>query len=292
MVRPPDDVLAMATSDNIRVPPEKPYEWDDGSGDIELIMANAPIIAMAWVHEGTDPPQADPRALSNAKTAAEADDASEDILEAYEQERVKYDVATKMAEYSNWYIILVACTQVRELSDSNLQNFSQMCGAKPLPARVKSFLLYWASTQDLLIDSEAARVRFISNKFFEYHTTGSSTPTLCEEAISEATGLGMFDDAEILVVQIAREAIHDLDAARTIPSRTLVKVRAVHDAAGTLPDIWYMGQKAVDRFSGKKYSAMVKMLKAIFVKQTNTEDLDERDLDTLTADLTSLINTF
>lgn len=275
MVRSIAGILALADSSKFKVPPSVPYEWRGGAHNIEMIKPNVPIIGMAYVHEGDVPEEVDPGVLEDARVAAEDEAATEKEVQAYTQMMVQDQVHANFEQFSNWYLILVACTQVRELTDSNLQNFSRMCGSAPIPARVKPFLTYWASQQENLAESEEVRERFEDNKFFEYHTTGSSTPALCIQAIDESGDLGLFNDLEIEKIHSADDERFDLEAARLIPSITLVKVSAVLEAAGTLPEVWYMGAKAREKFSGKKYSALVKFIKEIFKRQMSTESIEE-----------------
>jgi hypothetical protein len=110
--------------------------------------------------------------------------------------------------------------------------------------------------------------------------------------MEEAGSLDLFSPSEVVAVRDAYVAAHDISVARYIPSITLIKTRAVLEAAGTLPDIWYMGDKAISRFSGKKYSALVKLVRAVFKKQTLVDGIDEDDLKTLTSKLSSLVQSF
>jgi hypothetical protein len=285
-------IVAMEDSGAFIVPPVEPYRWNSGVHDIEKTLVNAPLIAMAWVHEGGTPPAVEVDDLPMLREAAEAENSDAAAIEDWDAAQCDYAVQSNFVQYTNWYLILVACYQVRELKDSNIQNFCRMCTARSLPSKTGSFLAYWASRQARLVESDDVRNRFEANKFFEYHTTGSSTPKLCAEAMSEVLGLGIFTDSESRDVEEAMDSEYELELARKIDTDTLVKVSAVHEAAGTLPDTWYMGTKAVARFSGKKYSAMVKYLKAIFKLQTKTDGLDDMDLDTLVTNLKTLLDTF
>lgn len=226
-----------------------------------------------------------------ARNAAAEDGAGDDAIAAWARVQVCRDVTANFATYSNWYLVLVACHQVRELTSANIDNFCKMCRAKALPGRTLSYLKYWAGKQQMLVENPTVRARFEDNLFFEYHTSGSSTPQLCGDALAEAEGLGVFTQREEAAIRQARRAPHNLTLARNIPALALVKTSAVLKASGTLPEIWYMGSKAVDRFSGKKYSAMVKYMSSIFSKQTNAEDLNEKSLETLVADFTALLKT-
>jgi hypothetical protein len=247
---------------------------------------------MTYVHEGATPENVPPEDTVALKEAAEDEAATPDVIESYTKAKVMNRIFESFSSYANWYLILVACTQVRELTDRNLQNFSQMCGAPPLPARVKSFLKFWAANQTMLSQNDRVRDLFSDNLFFEYHTTGSSTPNLCLTAMAEVNGFELFSPEEVGVVNKAFEENHDIEEARKIPSVTLVKTSAVLEAAGTLPDIWYMGQKARDKFSGKKYSALVKFLKEIFRRQTAVSDLGDADNETLATNFEALVNSF
>jgi hypothetical protein len=274
------------------VPPDRPYSWENGKHDIELIKPNVPIIAMTLVHEGAQPKPVDQARLAELKEATQKENPSEDEITTHQEMQVRDSVYRNFSSYVNWYLVLVACTQVRELSDSNLQNYTRMCGAPPLPVKVKSFLTYWAASQAPLAENESVRKRFVENKFYEYHTTGSSTPALCKQAIEEAGNLDIFGHSEVAFVQDAYASSHDISMARFIPDITLIKTRAVLEAAGTLPDIWYMGDKAISKFSGKKYSALVKLVRAVFKKQTMLDGIDEDDLSVLASKLTSLVQSF
>jgi hypothetical protein len=276
----------------ISVPPSVPYRWNNGAHDIDETVANAPLIAMAWVHEGGTPPIISDDDYEAAQTGASGDSPTDAQNAAWEAARSKATVIANYKQYANWYLILVACQQVRDLTDANIQNFCKMCSSRPLPSKTSSFLSFWGSQQSALVEETTLRERFEKNKFFEYHTTGSSTPKLCFEALNETSGLDLFTSDEEDEIEEALENEHDLEAAREIDAITLVKVRAIHEASGTLPDTWYMGSKAVARFSGKKYSALVKYLQAIFKRQTNTDGIDDMDLDTLAKNLKLLLETF
>jgi hypothetical protein len=55
---------------------------------------------------------------------------------------------------------------------------------------------------------------------------------------------------------------------------TLVEARAVLEARGLLPEIWYMSQETKYSFSAIKYVVFVSHHKAIFKIQTKVDDLD------------------
>jgi ribosomal protein L12E/L44/L45/RPP1/RPP2 len=264
----------------------------NGVPHIEKSRPNIPLLALAYAHEGCKPPKVPEEDFSDAKDAAEAENPSDEDVAKWTTLSVDQAVYENFATYVNWYLLLVACQQVRALDDSNLTQFCKMTGAPPLPSRVQLYLRYFAATQLELSDVTDIIEKFSDNKFFEYHTTASSTPNLCLEALAEAPNMSLFTFTEEVAIKEASIAENDLEAARRIHPVTLVKVHAIHEAAGTLPPKWYMGEKAVARFSGKKYSAMVKFLKAIFTKQSNTEELGDRDMDTLVSDLALLVDTF
>jgi len=276
-----DIIDLIGTDSSLLIPPTVPYRWDNGAHDIELTPLNAPLVAMAWVHEGGTPPGVKEEEFDKIRLQAEGDNASDADYAAWESAQCMRLVHDNWGQYSNWYLILVACYQVRELNDANLLNFSRMFSSRPLPPRTVSFLAYWASQQVKLVEDHSLRNKFVSNKFFERHTTASSTPRLCVEALDKATGLGVFAQSEETKIRKAFKNKHDLKLAQNLSTITLVKVSAVHEAAGTLPDVWYMGNKAVARFSGKKYSALVKYLKAIFKIQTNTDQIDKTTYKTM-----------
>jgi hypothetical protein len=283
-----ETILDRGKGGHLIVKPGKPYAWEDGKHDIPLTESNAALIGMAIVHEGGTAPKVSAAELKVLEEADKKDNATDEEHAAYEGARVKHLISESMEQYANWYIILVACQQVRDLSQSNLDNFTRMCKAKTLPSRAVMFISYWASTRDILASNVAIRERFVTNKFFEYHTTGSSSPALCSQAISEAGSLEVFSADEKKVVEDAAKTPYDLESARKIPDITLVKARAIHEAAGTLPDVWYMGQKAADRYSGKKYSAIVKLLKRYFELQSGIEKLEGMDLATVAKSLEEL----
>jgi hypothetical protein len=289
------------------VPPEQPYrislpaEGAGGGGgnglphryvaDIAYTLQNASALALIYIYEGMERPTVTDEQMEAARVAAEADDATEEATDAYTFLKVVKDIGTNWARYSNWFLVLVACTQVRKLDTGNLSQFCNMSDARQMPAKVLTFLRYFAAQLPSLIEEERIRVDFSGYPYFEYHTSASSTPQLVDKAMLEVTGLGFFSEEEEGVVEAAMESKHDLELAREIDPNTLVKARAILEANGTLPDVWYMGARAVDRFSGKKYSAMVKLFKALFNIQSNTDNLEDLDEPALVGRIRHLLNT-
>lgn len=287
-----EELLTWSSSANIKVPPVVPYVWNDGDHDIEKSASNVPIIGMAYAHEKKEPPKVKMQDFLDARKGATKEKPTAEEIDKFEKIQVDELVSSNFQQYLNWYLILVACTQVRELSDANLQNFAKMSGSKPLPPRVKSFLIYWAAMQEPLYKDAGVQERFADNKFFEYHTTGSSTPGLCMRALDEVEELGVFEDAEKELITAAYYTPECIEFARMIPPVTLVKARAVLEACGNLPEIWYMGEKAKANFTAKKYTALVMYLKQIFAIQVKTEDLSERSMPVLKEDLKELLTSF
>jgi hypothetical protein len=274
-------MLSISKDINFTIPPVKPYKWEGGKHDIELTRGNLPLIGMLYIFEGVDPPAVGSAELLAAKTAAEAPAATADVIKAYDDLKISSILAATHEQMSNWFLVLVACQQVRDLSQSNIDNFARMCKTATMPSKALQFVSYWAANTPSLAANASVREKFETNKFFEYHTTGSSTPALCLQAMEEVPSLEMFSKVEADVIQDALNNAHSLEAARLIPDITLVKVRAILEAAGTLPEVWYMGDKAVAKYSGKKYSAIVKIVKQIFKLQTDLDGIDTMDIPTL-----------
>jgi hypothetical protein len=286
------DILGLCNTDTLVVSAKKPYTWANGDCDVEKTVANAPIIALVYIHEDAPQPDDNSDDLALIKAAAEAESADETATNNYNAALVHHHIHTHWKQYSNWYLVLVACEQVRPLEAANIVNFCKMCKAPSMPAKVSLFIKYFATMQPHLVGIPAILDRFIGNKFFEYHTTGSSTPRLCVEALDDAAGLKIFTGAEKAAIRKAASSIDQVDVARLIDNVTLVKVSAIHKASGTHPESWPMGDKAVARFSGSKFRALVKFLVAIYNKQTNTDDLDSKDHATLVANMHMLIGGF
>lgn len=289
MPRSLNGILALSVSSNLKVPPICPYNWNSGDHDIPKIMANVPIIAMAYCHEGGEVTAISEEIFIAANAVMTAGNGTDAEVSAAAETVIMFYISRDYATYVNWYIVLVACTQVRELTDSNIDNFSRMCAGKAIPTAIRKFLHYWANSQDRLLDDIAVRAKFITNKFFEYHTISCSTPDLCIRAYNESSFLNIFSDDEVTVINDALRNVSDLFAARSIPNITVVKARAVLDASNMLPDTWYMGTQALSRFSGRKYNGMVTILRRIFELRNNTATVATDDLPTLVTKLRDLV---
>lgn len=259
--------------------------------DLPYTLQNAALLAMIYIYEGIEKPTVTDAQLDAARVAAEADGATEDDTDAHTFLKVVKDIEDKWVRYSDWFLLLVACTQVRKLDTGNLTQFCNMCDARQMPAKVLSLLRYFAANMPRLVESDQLRTAFSGYPYFEYHTSASSTPGLVDKALGEVRGLGLFSAEEERVVDQALVHVHDLELTREIDPNTLVKARAILEANGTLPEIWYMGQRAVGNFSGKKYTAMVKLFKELFNRQSRTDDLDELDEPALVERLSALIMT-
>lgn len=284
-----EEILEKAGKAGLIVAPVKPYQWSKAGPDIPFTKINAGLIGMTYVHEGIIPALMSDEDLKKLEVKATVPSPKAEDIAEFEASKVKKVISENYNKYANWYLVLVSCEQVRSLGQGNLDNFARMCKADPFPARASAFISYWAAVRAPLVSNANVRATYESNRFFEYHTTGSSTPLLCQQAVEEADGLPLFSEKEIAQVAKAVSTIHDLDEARKIPNFTLVKVRAVLEASATLPEIWYMGAKAVDRYSGKKYAAIVKHLKAIFAIQTRVDQLPDMSMATLVTSLDELL---
>lgn len=289
MTRDISAIINLSTSNNLIISPNAPYNWNGGDHDIVVSTSNVPVIAMAYCHEGADVPAIDDDSLSAARIVINSATSTDTDITAANRTICMNQVSRDFAIYVNWYIVLVACMQVRELTDANIDNFGRMCGGRVMPSGIKKYLHYWSNVQVKFVESVAIREKFVNNKFFEYHTIGCSTPALCNSAISDTTFLNFFSEQDVNVVRTALADVTNVVAAKAIPNSIIVKTRAVLEASGTLPDVWYMGNQALSRFSGRKYAAMVKLLRSIFDKRSNTEGLSELDVDTLVTRLNALI---
>jgi hypothetical protein len=282
-------ILGLANSDKIVVIPDKPYFMDGGAPDISVTRPNIPVIALCYIHEGAEIPPVEEDLLADARDVSVDPDASEAEKENSKKIILQYQMHRDSAVYANWYLILVACTQVRELSPSNLEQFGKMTKYGAMSQTMIRFLNYFAASQDDLTQNEALADRFISNKYFEYHTSASSTPRLCMDAMDDADGLDVFTEEEQSLVRSAVNTPSSMDNARTIPRMTLIKARAILDANGTLPDTWYMGQRAVDGFSGSRYSAMVKGLKMYYKKKYDLDEFEDLNLSQMVSRVQELM---
>jgi hypothetical protein len=287
------------------VPPDKPYRMSDPPvvaeedaeddmphrhvADMPYTLQNAALIAMIYIYEGIAKPDVTDAQMDTARDAAEADGATDEETDAYTFLKVVRDIGEKWKRYSDWYLLLVACTQVRKLDTGNLTQFCNMSDARQMPAKVLSLLRYFAAYMPRLIESERLRADFSGYPYFEYHTSASSTPKLVDKAMGEVKGHGFFSPEEAETVDQALVHVFDLERTREIDPNTLVKARAILEANGTLPEVWYMGKRAVDNFSGKKYTAMVKLFKELFNRQGKTDDLEELDEPALVGRLSALV---
>jgi hypothetical protein len=245
---------------------------------------------MAYCHEGLAVPATSEADFIAATTFVNAGTGTDAELGTATGTITMYYVSRDFPTYANWYIVLIACTQVRELTDANLENFGKMCGGKTISSGIRRFLHYWAYSQDRLVDNAAIRTRFIANTFFEYHTISCSTPDLCIKAINEAVTLNVFSEEEVNTVNAAARNVSDLSAARRIADVTIVKARAVLESANMLPDTWYMGTHALSRFSGRTYAGIVAIIRKIFELKNNTANIADADIPTLVTRLRDMIN--
>lgn len=290
MPRPITDIIALTSNNSVKVPPTAPYTWNNGDHDIPRVVNNVPIIAMAYCHESAVIARVSAEDYAAAKVAMDEATGTDAEVAAAAEVVVDYLVHRDFETYVNWYIVLVACMQVRELSDANIENFGRMSGGRTLPSSIKKFIHYWADSQERFVDNVGVRSKFVGNMFFEYHTVGSSTPVLCDCAIREFSHANIFTDDEVSAVRAARVNTSDINAARRISDITIIKCRAIHEALGSLPDTWYMARHALSKYSPSKYSAMVKLVRAILEKRMDISDLTNLDEPAILAKLSRLIN--
>jgi hypothetical protein len=183
---------------------------------------------------------------------------------------------------------LVACEQIRPLSEKNIENFFKMKSLPDAPARAGSFVRFWASQAPRITQEESFMLRAEVSEFVRYHTGASTTADLMSIAIETPPFPGYFTAVEIAAVERAKQNRHELTIARRIPQFAIVKARIWLVLLERHPDIWHMGKKAEEKFPAMHYKLMQEHLKEMFkcTKRIHAP------ADGATADLPTLVDGF
>lgn len=227
---------------------DKPWTIIDGVTYFEPSSGMAHSIAFAMIHEVLVPSNGNKPAAANAAF-------SDEYREAYSS------VILNFAQYKQWFLVLVACHQVRALTDQNMEAFFQMNNTREQGiAKFLKTLQYCSNNQALFANNPALRVKFETNRFFEYHTSATTTPALITRAINSCPIPNVFTAAELNAVAAAKASSHDIMLSRAIPENALFKARAILEALKISPPKWYMGQTAYENGNPLAYAALVKVI--------------------------------
>jgi hypothetical protein len=167
------------------------------------------------------------------------------------------EIAVRNAEQADRrFADLVACQQVKALSDENIVNYYRSCGIPNFPVAVMSKVLpFIASTCPKI--SEHAKISDLASrhKFVQYHTAYASTGALCMKYVTQCPAelkKALGDDGKDDPI-VAKAALKPYDAAAVdaIPKNIVQLTYCFLDAAELLPKGWYQGNKAVNDMSAR-----------------------------------------
>jgi len=259
--------------------PQCPYvhNYADKSFNIPMNVKNQSLLALAMIHTGYPMPPVTEQHLTNAQANCEADEDNENLLLISNSLKVYMHIRLNWSTYNNWYILLVACHQVRAMTDSNIEKFAQYAKTKDLPDKVITYLHYFASTQPILSEIPAVRARFQDSRFFQYHTTECQTAALCKKAQDNDPGVGLFSKAEIQTIKDAHDATKSIRNARLIQDTTMIKAHCMLTVLQRRPEKWYMCNKVIEDAPAGTTTAMIKILKKAYDIATDTSAVDKED---------------
>jgi hypothetical protein len=311
-------LVQVAGRDNISAPISCPYTFvpDDGfrgrgNSDQECFLA-----AMTIVFEGGQAPNVTPDQVADAKEALTTaqqnavqgglagvggdDEDTGNIAElqrTYQRLRAQHTISIGIISgaAAQSLIDLIACEQVRTLTDKNMENFFKMKTLPDAPAKANSFVRYWASQASRVTDMEGYMVRAEVSEFVRYHTGASTTADLMTIAIQTPPFPGYFTEREMLFVERAKRNRQTLQFAREIPQFAIVKARLWLVGLDRHPDTWYMGKKAEEKFPATHYKLMGDHLKQMYncIKRTHApQDGADTDLPTLVEGFNALLASF
>jgi hypothetical protein len=146
-----------------------------------------------------------------------------------------------------WLVQLVACEQVRSLSDMNVRNYFASAKIKVTSTKpIIKVLTYAASVMPSIMSSVSMRDAIYDNEFVTYHTSAASSPQLVYRAM-EALGSSaemIYAAEDIVAVKAAIETPWDLQSVKCLSTRCLAISDAVLKIFGSRPEIWYQGSRA------------------------------------------------
>jgi len=269
--------LNNAITSQVGLIPQCPYVHNSTAGtfDIPKNAKNQSLFALALIHSGYGAPVMTDAALATHQSDFDDDNENEALLEMLTGSKVLMHIKLNWATYNNWYILLVACHQVRAMTDGNIEKFSQYANTDTLPSRVTKYLDYFASTQPILSEMPQVRARFEDSRFFQYHTTECQTAGLCKKAQDNDPGVGLFSDAEIRTIKEAHDATKSIRTARLIQDTTMIKAHCMLTVLGSRPDKWYMCNKVIEDAPAGTTTAMIKVLRKAYEIATDTSAVDK-----------------
>jgi hypothetical protein len=171
-------------------------------------------------------------------------------------------------------IDMVGCYQVSPLSYNNVTNYFKSMKLLGAPANALPYIAYWASITPQLVEEPAFVSRSESCLFVMYHIGATTSPNLCKLAMENQPWKGFYDDGEEELINEAVAHIWDITYARKISDSTLVKTEIWLEQIERLPDTWYMGSKAAQKFSAIKYNQMKMILKQAKKKMKESLSLE------------------
>jgi hypothetical protein len=276
----------------------RPFVFDSKLGYVKNPMRpeSAVLAAAVFAYEGVSPEvvtDADvetARAAYNEAQAAggESEGELKSLKMAIHQNLIHLNHVTGLG--ASVLLDLTGCQQVRELSESNIQNFFQSLRLDGAPANVLPFVRYWSAMIPSIATSEGFASRLEESKFVQYHTGASTTPGLCRLVADSVPFKGFFSSEELTLINKAYTERTSLKSARAIPTAALVKTWVWLDLTGRLPDRWYMGQRAVDGFPVVHYKLLTELLKgALGVLSAEKGYTDGDSMDVIAGKVAELI---
>lgn len=246
---------ALAVTEKSFLPSDAPFLFDEmGIPDVDITTGIDHSVAFMILHEDRDIP--DDTVIDAAELGK---------IKTEEMKELMRRLGERIDTYRLWYLMLVTCQQVKPMTSDNIENFLESQKAARVGApKLLQVIDYCSRTSENLAGNKEIIKKFESEKFFEYHTTATSSPALVRKAYDFCPIRSnlVFTDEEIRIVDEGLQDKWDSTKSRLIPQSTLVRARAVLDAIEALPRTWYMGQRAYEDSSPKRYNSMVKLMKA------------------------------
>jgi len=243
-----DITAAIASTASMSIVSSKPWDIIDNVPHFDPSSGMAHALAFALINDGIEPTLVNKPDDANASFSPEYREAFDSVI-------------LNISRYKQWFLVLIACQQVRDLDDKNIESFFQMNNTREQGvAKFLKTLEYCAIDQPIFARNAALRAKFEGNRFFEYHTSATTTPTLVTRAINSCPIPGVFTTVEIAAVRVAKASAHDITLTRAIPENALFKARAVLEGLKIAPPKWYMGHTAWENGNPVVYIALVKLI--------------------------------
>jgi len=157
-----------------------------------------------------------------------------------------------LPKVKGYMIDLVRAQQSKPLSISNLKNYFSAKSMLKVNARFILTIIQAASSVFPIIKGEAFLDDLVEDSvWMGYRLSASSTPTLVKKFLDETLALsaGVFDQADIHLLDVALADLEDLDASRAIPRNMIIATHSYLRAMGSLPEDWYQGERAIQEGS-------------------------------------------